>query len=288
MFSMTGYAKRQFEFKDYAVTIEIKSLNNKFLDIRFKMPPSLEHMESRLRKLLKAHVQRGKLDIFINVEAKESLELRIVESMINKYFHFIKKIEEDTGRTVQISLSEIIAMRSLFSPGDLASYPGFPESELEEAFSETVRVFQESRLQEGENTKRDILGYLALVAGSLEKIGALSPPIVERYKEQVREKIRELINGQLDEMRVMMEAGIFASKVDVSEEISRLRSHLKYFSSIADSCRECGRELDFVLQEMSREINTVGSKVPDYAVSEEVVSIKTNIEKIKEQVRNIE
>jgi uncharacterized protein (TIGR00255 family) len=268
--------------------MEVKSLNNKFLELRFRLPPALDHLEERLRRIVKRFVQRGKVDVFVKLVAKEERELQSIKMMIGKYYGIMKKIREETGYGSQETLSEIIALKNLINPFEEVGYADIPDEFVEEVFTETVRCFQDSRAAEGEHAKRDILSYIDAISSSLSRVERLFPEISVRYREQLRDKIRDLVDGKLDEARIVAEAGILASRVDVSEEISRARGHIGKILRITGASGACGRELDFIVQEMGREVNTVGAKVPDYGVAEEVVSMKTNLEKIKEQVRNVE
>jgi uncharacterized protein (TIGR00255 family) len=179
-------------------------------------------------------------------------------------------------------------MRTLVNPYEDMMYEEIPEDKIEEIFLNTVQAFQESRHVEGENTKKEILSYLEVIRTSLDQIFTVYPPVVEKYKAQLKERIQELIGNKIDETRIMIEVGIFANKVDISEELSRIEGHIKKMTALIHSDEACGRELDFIIQELNREINTIGSKVPEYCVSEEVVNMKSCLEKIKEQVRNIE
>jgi uncharacterized protein (TIGR00255 family) len=285
---MTGYASKTCDYQDYTLTVEVKSLNNKFLELRFRLPPVLDHLEERLRRVIKQFVQRGKVDVFINLSAKEARELQSIKMMIGKYYGIMEKIREETGYGSQATLSEIIALKNLINPFEDVGYADIPDELVEKVFTETVRCFQDSRAAEGEHAKRDILSYIEAISASLGRVERLFPEVSVRYREQLKDKIRDLVDGKLDETRVIMEAGIFASRVDVSEEISRVRGHIGKFLLTAGAAGACGRELDFIVQEMGREVNTIGAKVPDYSVAEEVVSMKTNLEKIKEQVRNVE
>jgi uncharacterized protein (TIGR00255 family) len=151
-----------------------------------------------------------------------------------------------------------------------------------------LEQFQESRLAEGEMTRVEIESHLKEIHGTICIIEEIYPDIGDRYREQLREKVRELIDSPIDETRLLMEVAVFANKIDISEELSRIRSHIGKMMEIVKSDGACGRELDFVSQEINREINTVGAKVPDYRVSERAVQIKSALDKIKEQVRNIE
>lgn len=285
---MTGYVSKSFEFDDFSIFIEIKSLNSKFLEIKFNLPVYIEHMENRLRQILKNYVKRGKVDVFVMVTAKEQMEYRLLRALIDKYHTIVRRIEADTGYSFQVSLSDLLSLRAIFSTPDESFSITIPEEKFEKNFKETVESFQRFRLREGDITKSEIMGYIEMIENSLNRIELSYPSVIVKYQQQLRNKIRELIDAKVDETRLIMEACIFANKVDVSEEISRMRGHLSNMKSILETDGSCGRELDFITQEVHREINTLGAKVPDYAVSEQVVLIKTNLEKIKEQVRNIE
>jgi uncharacterized protein (TIGR00255 family) len=285
---MTGYVSRCFEFEDFSIFIEIKSLNSKYLEIKFNIPIHLEHMANRLRDILRKSVKRGRVDVYITLIAKEELEYRLLKALVEKYYAIFRKIEGDIGYSLNVSFSDLLSLRSVFSsPGEAFSIP-VPEEALEKNFQETVEDFQKFRLKEGELARSDIMLYIDMIEKSLKCIESDYPSVVVKYKEQLKSRIRELIDAEIDETRLLMEAGLFATKADVSEEISRMRGHLASMRSLIDSGRSCGRELDFITQELHREINTLGSKVPEYSVSEQVVFIKSSIEKIKEQVRNIE
>jgi len=285
---MTGFAFKNFEFEDCTLFIEIKSLNNKFLEMRIKLPFQMEFFEEIIRSIAKKRVKRGKLDINIRVVAKEQMEYHFVRELLQKYSGIMRKLEEDTGYSLDISVSELLSLASFFnSYSDIAAV-SISEDALREAFVQTIEEFQDSRLREGENAKEDITAYIHAILESVESVERMSPAIIDKYKTQLQEKINELISGKMDETRVLMEVGVFANKIDISEEISRIKGHLKKMLSIIQKDGSCGRELDFMSQEVNREINTIGAKVPDYAISEKVVDMKTSLEKIKEQVRNIE
>lgn len=287
MNSMTGYASMSFELGDCTFLIEIKSLNNKFLDIRFKLPSYLEHMEEGLKRLVRGEVSRGKIEILIRVAAKEAMELKLVQELLGRYMKVIGALAEEYGDKIQVSLQELLALKSLFN-STADSVGRFEQQEVEKMFIPVLRKFCDSRSREGELALRDIEKYVGLIVGSLEQITKVYPEVQKRYAGQLRKKIEDLIDGGIDETRLMTEVAIFANKVDISEELSRIKGHIAGMRSTLKSGSPCGRELDFISQEMLRETNTIGAKVPDYTVAEQVVQIKTNIERIKEQVRNIE
>jgi uncharacterized protein (TIGR00255 family) len=314
---MTGYASKAFEYQGFNILIEIKSLNNKFLDVRFRLPSSLGFagpgpvsatkgassskgvtqqqgistpgsLEWRLRRIIKRHINRGKIDVYISLTAEEDYEFTMIKSMIDRYYGIIKKIEDETSISIQLSLSEILLMKNMLNPHEDIVRTDIPEDVIEGIFAETLEAFQESRRIEGEDTREDIYGCIEMIKKSLKKIEKEYQPIVDRYKIQLKEKIRDLVDEKLDETRLVIEAGIYAGRVDVSEEISRIKGHTDKMLRTIKSDGSCGRELDFITQEINREINTIGSKVPDFSVAESVITVKTYLERIREQVRNIE
>jgi uncharacterized protein (TIGR00255 family) len=179
-------------------------------------------------------------------------------------------------------------MKNMLNPHEDIVRTDIPEDVIEGIFAETLEAFQESRRIEGEDTREDIYGCIEMIKKSLKKIEKEYQPIVDRYKVQLKEKIRDLVDEKLDETRLVIEAGIYAGRVDVSEEISRIKGHTDKMLRTIKSDGSCGRELDFITQEINREINTIGSKVPDFSVAESVITVKTYLERIREQVRNIE
>lgn len=288
MNSMTGYAAQSFEFDEYAIFIQIRSLNNKFLDIRFKLPFYLEYLEEKLRRRLKSYVKRGKVDVFVKVSAKEQLELRMLRELFSKYGRLLSEVERETDFRMQVSLSDLLSVRYFFNNTEEMGYIEIRDEDFEKCFIQTVEKFQESRHAEGEMTKTELRYHISEINSIIEKIEATYPAVVDSYRTQLKEKVQELIGSQVDETRLMMEVAVYANKADISEEISRIKSHVSKMEEIIGSSGTCGRELDFISQELNREINTVGAKVPDYTISECAVQIKTALEKIKEQVRNIE
>jgi uncharacterized protein (TIGR00255 family) len=285
---MTGYAVQSFEFQEYTIFIEIRSLNNKFLEMKFKLPFYLEYMEEKLRMLLKRTVKRGKVEVFVKVVAKEEMELRMLRELFNKYGRLISTIEKDGELRLQMSLSDLLSLRYFFNDFNEFTRIEIPEEDLEKCFIDTVEKFQESRHAEGEMTRVELETYISEIYDIVQRIEGLYPAVVDKFREQIRERVHELIGSEIDETRVMMEVAVYANKVDISEEVSRIKSHVKKMREVIDGNGACGRELDFISQELNREINTVGAKAPDYVISESAVLIKTALEKIKEQVRNIE
>jgi uncharacterized protein (TIGR00255 family) len=285
---MTGFASKEYQWKEYSIAVIIKSLNSRYLDVRFRLPASLEIFEERMRKILKDYVNRGKVDVTVKVTAHEQGEFAVLKSMVERYFSMLERIEVETHTHFQVSLNDLFSLKNMINPNDEPLLEQLPAEKIENAFRDTMEEFQKSRRMDGDNTKKEILKYIREINSSMAEIERQCPAVIEKYKDQLKEKITELITNGVDETRVMIEVGIFASKMDISEEISRIKGHVHHMSEKMKSYGSCGRALDFIVQELTREINTIGSKVPDYSVSEQVVSVKSCLDKIKEQVRNIE
>jgi uncharacterized protein (TIGR00255 family) len=285
---MTGYAAESFEFDEYTLFVEIRSLNNKFLELKCKLPFYLEHMEEKLRKALKRTVKRGKVEIFVKVVAKEEIELRMLRELFVRYGKLVRMIEQDIDLSLGLSLSDLLSLRYFFNDFDEITRIDIPEDDFERCFGATLAKFQESRYVEGEMTRAELETFISEIDETMSNVEAVYPGVVDRFREQTRQRVQQLIDTEIDETRLMMEVAVFANKVDISEEISRIKSHMKKMRQIIQGDGACGRELDFMAQELNREINTVGAKSPEYIISESAVRIKTVLEKIKEQVRNIE
>jgi uncharacterized protein (TIGR00255 family) len=286
--SMTGYAVLSFEYDEYILNIEIRSLNNKFLEIRFKLPLYLEYMEEGLRRILKRQVKRGKVDVNVKVTAKEQMELRVLKTIVSKYGRLLSEVKRESDVELEFSLYDLLSLRHFFNEAEDLTGIVLDAKRFEACFAQTIERFQESRRAEGQMTKTEIQFHIGAINETIGKIESLSPAVVETYRMQLKDKIRELIGSQIDETRLMMEIAVFANKADISEELSRVKNHVRKMEETLESGEACGRELDFITQEINREINTLGAKVPDYSISECAVQIKAALEKIKEQVRNIE
>ncbi|MFW6181819.1 MAG: YicC/YloC family endoribonuclease [Spirochaetota bacterium] len=285
---MTGYASRSFEREEYVLFWEIKSLNYRYLEVRVRVPPALEQFEILVRRLAGELVSRGKVEVTLKLAATEQAELGLLRGQILKYHRFLNDIARETGISLQQSVSELLALRTLLGGRDQEPPVGLTGEELRDMFREVAGQYERSRLEEGAMTRREIERHLASLSRSVDQVEAALPAVVERYRLSLEERIRELAGEQVDETRIITEAGIYANKVDVSEEVARIRGHLDRMKAVLSSREPCGRELDFITQELLREINTVGSKVPDYTVAQKAVEMKTGLDKIKEQVRNVE
>jgi uncharacterized protein (TIGR00255 family) len=233
--SMTGYAALNFDYKEYTLYIEIRSLNNKFLEIRFRLPLYLEYLEDRLRRILKRDIKRGKVDVTVKVGAKEQMERRMLQEMVSKYGRILEEVQDESQVKLDVSLSDMLSLRYLFNEADALAAVEVDEKDFENGFIRTIEVFKESRRREGEMTKAEIQSYIDDINEIIQRIESLSPAVVETYRNQLKEKIQELIGSQIDETRLMMEVAVFANKADISEELSRVKNHVAKMEETLES-----------------------------------------------------
>ena len=290
--SMTGFGRCEITEGDRKFTVEMKGVNHRYLDANIRMPKKLNFFDSAIRSLLKKYAQRGKVDIFITYEdmSENQVSLKYNEPLAKEYLTYFKQMEESFGLENDIRVSalsrctEVLTMEEQ-APDEEALWNG-----LKKALEGALEQFVETREAEGENLKNDILSKLE---GMLEKVSYIenrSPEIVAEYREKLEEKVKELLaDTQMDEGRIAAEVVIFADKICTDEEVVRLKSHISHMrETFLSEEGGIGRKLDFIAQEMNREANTILSKANDIEVSNCAIDLKTEIEKIREQVQNIE
>ena len=292
IFSMTGYGKGEYNDGKRSITAEIKTINNRYCDISIKTPKVLRFFEDNIRKILKNNLQRGRIDVYINIEYISESDTLIVPNMAlaRQYKDAIDKIKTDLGINGSPSLDTIIRFQDV-----LAAKEDDPDDEelgtcLENAVNEAVKNLLTMREKEGVQLRADISRSVAKIIELMEIISENSRTIVEDYKNKFETRIKELLgtNHELDENRLYNEIVIYADKSDVNEEIVRFNSHMSQLSQALEGWGTIGRKLDFIIQEANREINTLGSKVSSLEIIQVVIEIKNLLEKIREQVQNIE
>jgi uncharacterized protein (TIGR00255 family) len=292
IFSMTGYGKGEYNDGKRSITAEIKTINNRYCDISIKTPKVLRFFEDNIRKILKNNLQRGRIDVYINIEYISESDTLIVPNMAlaRQYKDAIDKIKTDLGINGSPSLDTIIRFQDV-----LAAKEDDPDDEelgtcLENAVNEAVKNLLTMREKEGVQLRADISRSVAKIIELMEIISENSRTIVEDYKNKFETRIKELLgtNHELDENRLYNEIVIYADKSDVNEEIVRFNSHMSQLSQALEDGGTIGRKLDFIIQEANREINTLGSKVSSLEIIQVVIEIKNLLEKIREQVQNIE
>ena len=289
--SMTGFGRYESITEEYRISVEIKAVNHRYLDLGIKMPKKLNGFEAAMRTLLKDYIQRGKVDVFITYESytEANLGLRYNSVLAGEYVEAFRKMSEQFGIPNDLTASVLARCP------EVLSMEQEPEDEtqmwelLKEALSKAAERFVESRRLEGEHLKADLLCKLDQVLSFVEFVETRSPGVVEEYRRRLEDKVRELLESSaIDDSRIAAEVTIFADKICVDEETVRLRSHAEGMKKELLTGGAVGRKLDFMAQEMNREANTILSKSNDREVTDHAILLKTEIEKIREQIQNIE
>ncbi|QDW75600.1 YicC family protein [Lachnospiraceae bacterium KGMB03038] len=290
--SMTGFGRCEVSEGDRKFTVEMKGVNHRYLDVNIRMPKKLNFFETSIRSLLKKRIQRGKVDLFITYEdlSEGQVSLKYNQGLAEEYLAYFRKMEEQFGLENDIRVSTISKCPEVLTMEEQALDEEELWNGLEKALNGAVDHFIETRALEGENLKKDILEKLD---GMLELVGYIeerSPKIISEYREKLEAKVQELLEDtQIEESRIAAEVVIFADKICTDEELVRLRSHIVHMKETLEASESgIGRKLDFIAQEMNREANTILSKANDLEVSNVGIDLKTEIEKVREQIQNIE
>ena len=289
--SMTGFGRYETVTDEYKISVEMKAVNHRYLDLSIKMPKKFNYFEASIRTLLKKHIQRGKVDLFINYEdyTEGNLSLKYNKGLAGEYMNAFQQMAE------QFQIPNDITVSALSRFPEVLTMEQTPEDEeqlwkrLSDAISRAAERFVETRLEEGEHLRDDLLKKLDYMLELVSFIEERSPRIVEEYRTKLTDKVKELLNGAaIDESRIVTEVTIYADKICTDEEMVRLRSHIETMKTKLIAGGSIGRELDFIAQEMNREANTTLSKANDLETADKAIALKTEIEKVREQIQNIE
>lgn len=289
--SMTGFGRFEAVTPEHKITAEMKAVNHRYLDLSIKMPKKFNYFEAGIRSLLKNYVQRGKVDIFISYEdyTEEKLCLKYNGTLASEYMDYFVKMQRQFGIDNDVKVSMLAQMPEVLSMEQV------PEDEeqiwqlLAKAVEEAARKFVDSRIQEGEQLKADLLGKLDYMESLVEFIEGRFPLVLAEYRSRLEDKVKELLeNSLIDENRIVAEVTLYADKICVDEELVRLRSHMEATRKELNAGGSVGRKLDFIAQEMNREANTILSKSGDLEITDKAIALKTEIEKVREQIQNIE
>lgn len=290
--SMTGFGRCELADGERKFTIEMKGVNHRYLDVNIRMPKKLNFFETTIRNLLKQSVSRGKVDIFITYEdlSEGQAVLKYNETLAKEYLVCLKQMEESFGLENDIRVSTLSRYPEVLTMEEQALDAEEIWNVLKKAMEGALEQFVETRTMEGENLKKDILSKLDGMQKLVAYIEERSPEIVREYREKLEEKVKELLeDSQIDDGRIAAEVVIFADKICTDEEVVRLKSHISHMQEVLRSEESgIGRKLDFIAQEMNREANTILSKANDLEVSNCGIDLKTEIEKVREQIQNIE
>lgn len=289
--SMTGFGRAEVVTSERKITVELKSVNHRYLDLNIKMPKKLSLFEGPIRNLMKEYVQRGKVDVFITYEdyASSCAALKYNKELAGEYLSYLRKMSEDFGLENDIRVSALSRYPDVFTMEEQSVDEEQLWNALEEPLRQACAKFVKTRETEGERLKKDLLEKLYGLEGKVSMVQERSPEIILAYRQKLEEKVKELLEDvQIDDSRIAAEVILFADKICNDEETVRLKSHIHGMIDILDESQGIGRKLDFMAQEMNREANTILSKSNDLTVSNIAIDLKTEIEKIREQIQNIE
>ena len=292
--SMTGFGRAEVTEGERKYTVELKSVNNRYLDLGIKMPKKFNAFEAQIRSELKSYMKRGKVDVFISYEdfSESEAKVRYNKAVASEYFDYLKEMSQDFGIDNDVRTSVLSRFPEVLTMEEVELDEEEVWNGLSKALNQAGKQFLESRIREGEFLSKDLTEKLDGMLENVEYISERSPEIISDYKMKLREKIQDLLEDkQVDENRLAMEVTIYADKICVDEEITRLRSHIKATKetlATGDDKDGIGRKLDFLAQEMNREANTILSKSTDLKISDRGIALKTDIEKVREQIQNIE
>ena len=289
--SMTGFGRSEIVKGNRKISVEIKSVNHRYLEAGIKMPKKLNVFESRMRDLLKKYATRGKIDIFINYEddSESQVNLKFNQNIADEYMAIFNNMSEKYNLKNDMTVGGLARFPEVITMDEVQE----DEEELwhfiEEAMKAALEQFVNTRILEGENLKKDLLGKLDHMEELVAFVEKRSPEIMKEYRSKLESKVKELLGDTtIDERRIATEVIIYADKICVDEETVRLRSHIEHARKCLNEDGGIGRKMDFIAQEMNREANTTLSKANDIEISNAAIDLKTEIEKVREQIQNIE
>ena len=289
---MTGFSRHENQNEDLTCKVEIRSTNNRFIDINVRLPKSLATLELPLKKMVKSRCARGSFDINIavgkNSASETDLEVAANLSLATEYLNAFKKIQDDLGLKGEIDINTILAQRDVVKP-EIKKTEDSCEEIVMQTVEKTLNDLIKMREEEGSNLEKDIINQISSIKALGKSISTRQSITVQQFQEKLKEKIKTLTAGiEIDPARIAQESALLADRCDVTEELVRLESHLEQFNKLIASHEPQGRKLEFLTQEINREVNTMGSKTIDLEVSKAVIEIKSCLEKIREQLANIE
>lgn len=289
--SMTGYGRREVVTDGKKILVEIKSVNHRYADYNIKVQRHLGYMEDKIRKHVSESITRGKVDIYLNVENYETADKQITlnKPMAENYINVLKQLRDEFGLRDDISVTSVARNPDIFLTERIEEDEEQLWNTVKTVLDEALSDFVSMREREGERIERDLCERIEYMRTLVTGIDERSPQTVKEYSDRLYEKIKDVLDGrEIDEARILTEVAIYADKVAVNEETVRLVSHFSEFENIINCGEPAGRKLDFLIQEINREVNTIGSKASDIEIAKTVVTLKGEIEKLREQIQNIE
>ena len=289
--SMTGYGSAEEILGGRNIRVEIKSVNHRYFEYTARVPRNCGFLEDRLKRLLSGAISRGKVEVGVTIQTVEGVdeEISINCDVVKNYVEALRSVKNEFDLTDDLSLSSIAKLPDVFTVVKAETDEEALWSDIESVAKKALAAFVEGREAEGERLKADVLQKIAFIEEKVSFIEERSPETVKEYRARLYDKMREVLeNNQIDEGRILQEAAVYADKVAVDEETVRLRSHMQELRKTLDKSEPIGKSLDFRIQEVNRETNTIGSKCSDAAIADTVIEMKNTIEKIREQIQNIE
>ena len=290
--SMTGFGHGEVSNdKNQKVTVEMKSVNHRYCDISLKLPKKLAMFEANIRNIMKEYASRGKIDIYVSYEdlSETAVSLHYNQAMAEEYMQVFKKMQEDFNIETKITAEALAKYPEVVTIEEVQQDEEVWWELLEAALRQAAEKFVETRTIEGANLKRDLLGKLDQMAADVAFIEERSPQIIAEYRSKLEEKVKEFLeDSTIEENRIAAEVTLYADKIAVDEEIVRLQSHISSMTDVLESDESIGRNLDFMAQEMNREANSILSISSDVDLADHAIELKTNVEKVREQIQNIE
>lgn len=289
--SMTGYGRCEAVTDGKKILAEIKSVNHRYSDYNIKLPRHLGYMEDKIRKYVSECVTRGKIDIYVNIDYFETAdkEITLNKELARSYIDALCKLRDEFGLEDDITVTRVARNSEIFKSERVEEDEEALWQSVREVLDNALCEFVAMRTREGERIEKDLCERISYMRTLAENIEKRSPQTVREYSDRLYEKIKEVLDGrEIDEGRILTEVAIYADKVAVNEETVRLKSHFDEFDEIISCGEPAGRRLDFLIQEINREVNTIGSKAGDIEIAKTVVTLKGEIEKLREQIQNIE
>ena len=289
---MTGFGRAECQENDYTYQAEIRSVNNRFIEINTRLPKAYSDLEQPLKKLIKSHCSRGSISLTISLvssnDSPGEWEIKPNLLLAKQYLDALKQLQNSLGLIGEVDLKSVIGLREIIKIDPVTMDPAKKDLILN-ITKEALKSLQTMREEEGKNLQKDLGQRIDSIENHLTDIKSRHPQVVAEYQDKLKERIKNITDGlELEETRLAQETALLADRSDITEEMTRLKSHINQFRSFLNKNEPIGRKLEFVTQEINREINTTGSKSSDIIISKRVIEIKSDLEKIREQVQNIE
>ena len=288
MQSMTGYGRAESISEFGRILIELKGVNHKYLEINIKLPRRYFFLEDKIKKIVQSKVFRGKIDLFVTIEESANKSIKLNEALVYEYFKELKKIGEALKIDSEIEIEDLLMLPDIFKITEPEIDEDAIWQHLLSPLNEALGKFVAMRWEEGNRLKEDIAAKISFIRNIVGEIEKRAPELPKEYREKLLKKLNDWSSLEIPEERILQEVLLYTDRVSIDEEITRLKSHLTAFIEVVNDVGPVGKKLDFLLQEMFRETNTIGSKANDLFISGKVVILKSELEKIREQVQNIE